>query len=504
MYMRNRISWTGFKHAERIVSEPNGEEAEAIPASSFFDVFRGTLSHNHLQIIMLVKNAGKHRKKEKKMSVAIKKLMDCYTEDEMPETRARKKIEVAYIAESDGTNIVVEKRMPTKKVQVVLSITNNKYILRETTIKKDGSDGTITAEELTDKTFIGFFRMCPKDRPLPVSDCRWTNKIALAGNKLSKLWENLNTDWFREIALLGYESIAPTEYGPMSEMEYLRVIYEGHRELFRILSEKYPCMMKEDKRRSLESLCEIETLFGLDNALIWAKNLQFSIGDLILVQSYWDCIDASRRNRMISRLGKHDAESLSRYMLFDIQREGPKSIPIYGGSLDDISFENYGEFIKRQKEFYGKIVDAYPRFFRNAFGLLDYKICAAQTIVNDTFKSLSDARPVTKNISGYTIQSVHSKKKLADAMVNMALNVHLLDCVDCSKSCLVLITKDKVEDTIATVGNDGTIQFSISQYGITELDKEKEGWIKLVAEEFFKKAQKKQNPPESTPEVSEK
>lgn len=305
------------------------------------------------------------------MSVDVKELLNIELEEEQEDTGCpkREKTALSYEATSDGINLVITKRLSKSVQRAIFSVTTREFRMTESTILKDGSEGSVKASLMTEKAYDSFMRNLKRFSSIEVKGCRYMQRIC--NYSYNYVYHVLISQDFYDLVSIGAEKLITVYSTPSmaaidsSAWGCLRNFYP-HLPLLKYISETYPGWYESRNLYKTEAMCVLEEAFGMEAAKVWIKDACGSY--MNLTGEVRRGMHSETRCILKSLSEKYGMRAVSGYIQKNLPRQGIVNFNISSNPDYEKRSQNgaYVRFLSNQIEMYDRIVDPFPLHFLEA------------------------------------------------------------------------------------------------------------------------------------------
>ncbi len=304
----------------------------------------------------------------------------------------------------NNTDFIV--RRQTQKVQreLVILISQGLYYIREC---KTGAIDPVTNANL--RSFLRDLR----DEAVEFEQVHWIGALFKdsADFVTTVIKDATLTDMCRHNV-----SISPAD--PRRHVRY----WEQNKKLFTRLTQIFPSheAAGEKYQRSIPVIFWIEERYGANEALYFSEQLvQSAVRRLVYNEGgYYVHTPVNDITAFANVMESEYNINLRRfidYILFDLYRQGY-------GTVESNFFREYLDYLRMQKEFFGKVKDKYPEHFKTAHDVMALKVNLARTAAQ--CENFAEQAETVKDLAyaamGYCIVIPTEPKDLADEGINLS------------------------------------------------------------------------------------
>jgi len=196
--------------------------------------------------------------------------------------------------------------------------------------------------------------------------------------------------------------------------------WEQNKKLLARLSRIFPRreIAGEKYQRSIPVIFWIERHYGANEAMYFGERLvQSAVREFRFNNGYYRD-EAKNIDGFVRVMESEYNINLRRfidYILFDLYRQGY-------GTVDGSFFQEYQDYLRMQKEFFGKVKEKYPEHFKTAHDVMALKVNLARTAAQ--CKNFAEQAEAVKDLAyaamGYCIVTPTEPKELANEGINLS------------------------------------------------------------------------------------
>ena len=320
---------------------------------------------------------------------------------DLPEAQARTGASYEVILQNN-TDFIVRRRTQKRERELVILISKGLYYLKD-------CKGT-AIDTVTEGSLNSFLRDM-KDGVLPMDQVHWLSYLCKeAGTFIFKV---ISDDTITEMCRHGVMN-------DMKDPDWFCPYWEQNSKLFIRLHKLFPTLTDHAKyQASIPIIFWIEGRYGTNEAVYFANQLaQSGIKDITTFYSY-DIMDRMKNITVFTKLFEGDynlnLRRFTDFILFDLYRQGY-------GVLNHSFFTEYEDYLRMQKDLYGKIKEKYPENFKTAHDVLALKVAIVKSIAQceDFAEQAEEIKDLAYQGRNYCVTIPTEPKELADEGINLS------------------------------------------------------------------------------------